>query len=78
MDIYKAQETTPDTPIPNLYIVATDPLPDIPYQESEQFFADQACEIAARLHASLPGGTLHALLIEMLQRRTNLLRVGER
>jgi hypothetical protein len=76
--IYKAQPTG-DQVIPNLDLHAVTSAPDIPGSEFEKlyrdFYAAEGKIIADALCASLPGGTLDALLVEMLDRKRSLLRV---
>lgn len=66
--IYKAQGQH----VPDMILSAMTPCPDGPplstpdtIVERQGFFRDQAREVAAALRASLPGGTLDALLVEL-------------
>jgi hypothetical protein len=79
--IYKAQPIG-DQVIPDLDIRATDTLPEQPFFPSSTWekhwrdiYAAQAGAIADALYASLPGGTLDALLVEMLDRKRSILKV---
>ncbi|QOX80884.1 hypothetical protein FY034_17840 (plasmid) [Trichlorobacter lovleyi] len=64
-----------------LRLVATEPFPEIAVSgeaglaAARGLHADQGKTIVDALYASLPGGTLDAVLCEMLQRRASLLRV---
>lgn len=69
--------------VPALKLEATEPVPSmLPNLESatwtdafRTFYAEQAKVIADALFASLPGGTVDALLVEFLDRKRSLLRV---
>lgn len=68
-----------DEPIPRVSIVVdlAQPKHDLTSyaDEAGKLFRADAKKIADALDAALPGGTLAALLVEMLQRKTDLLRV---
>lgn len=73
--VYKAQQTTEVT-IPNMSITATEELPhDTGLAAPRIRFYEQAKLISDALYDSLPGGTLDALLVELLDRKRSLLRV---
>ena len=61
--VYKAQQTLTDKPVNDLHLVAVKPIPEV----------DDLAE-AALAHASLPGGTVDAVLRLLLESRA-LLRV---
>lgn len=48
-------------------------LPDLAAWDA--YLDEQATKIEEALHAALPGGTYHHLLVKMLERKTCLLRV---
>ncbi len=81
--LYKAHPATslPEDAVPDLTIVATETVPALPdildeyAREYEELYSAQACEIADRLQASLPGGTWDRLLAEMMKRQASLYRV---
>ena len=69
MEIFKAQ-TTGGEVIPDLTLSITEVFPHCEsLEENAAAHQSAAKELADKLEASLPGGTLHALLIEMLQRK---------
>ena len=75
--VYKAMPLFPEG-IPDLELKATEYIPagSIGDEGSQKvWFSDQAKSIADALYASLPGGTLDALLVELLDRKRSLLRV---
>ena len=76
--IYKAQPIG-DQIIDDLDLRATEAVPNIPGNEFAKqyrdFYAVEGKIIVDALYASLPGGTLDALLVELLDRRRSLLRV---
>jgi hypothetical protein len=73
--VFKAQQTTEET-IPDMTITATEELPQHTGLAAPTIrFYEQARLIADALYDSLPGGTLDALLVEMLDRKRTLLRV---
>lgn len=82
MIIYKAQGSI-GHPIPDLEITATEQLPAQPMTQyykadlvaAHRLFEEQARELVDRLFASLPGGTIDAVLVEMLNRKASVLRV---
>ncbi len=68
--------------VPPLNITGSDPLTKFDFngesweQQAQARFDEQSKIIADALFASLPGGTLHALLVEFLRRKTSLLVVN--
>ncbi len=52
-------------------------LPPMPasFAAWDAYLDEQATKIEEALHAALPGGTYHHLLVKMLERKTCLLRV---
>ena len=62
--------------VPDLQISATAEVSDsVSLETARAFYAGQARELADALFASLPGGTIDALLVEMLDRKRSLFRV---
>ena len=51
------------------------PIDDIKTTVDREFYAEEGKRLADVLFESLPGGTLDALLCEMMQRRASLLKV---
>jgi hypothetical protein len=76
MIIYKAQGIGNQF-IPDINVCAKQPVPENlgDLQDHAVFYQKQAKYIADQFCASLPGGTQHALLIELLKRKECLLRV---
>lgn len=78
--LYKAHASRSED-IPDLRIVATRMVPDGlyqgkgAYQEARDFYATQGQTLCDLLRASLPGGTVDALLVALLNARRSLLRV---
>lgn len=77
--IYKAHGLGGDQ-VPNLRLVANEEVPEL--SASPTFLADatalyreQGRAIAVALRASLPGGTIDALLVELLTAKASVLRV---
>lgn len=63
--------------VPALQIQATKPIPSMESpDEARELHATQAARIAAALFESLPGGTVDALLVEMMRRKASLLSVA--
>ena len=69
--VYKAHGEA----VPDLEIIALDPIPtdDLSMEAAQAIYAEQGRVIATDLWASLPGGTLDWLLVEMMQRRASML-----
>lgn len=74
--IYKAQGLGNKMVLP-LTIVAEQEIPDTDttLEEARQVYTDQAKKMADVLYRHLPGGTMDALLVEMLTRKASLFRV---
>ena len=75
---YKARQTV--TPIPDLEIKAEEEFPDditeLPTLKSlEVKHAEEGVKIANALIDTLPGGTIDALLIELLEKKKTILSV---
>lgn len=69
MHIYKSQPTG-DQVVPDLVLNVTEAFPRAgTLEEGEAKHRRAAKELADLLDASLPGGTLHCLLVEMLNRK---------
>lgn len=64
--VHKAQGFGSD--VPALHVIAEDPVPDC---DPTELFREDARSLADALGASLPGGTLDALLRELLLRRAS-------
>lgn len=79
--IYKAQPIGSES-VPDLHLNATEPCPDGgSLQAANDLYRTAAREIVAALNASLPSGTMHCLLVELLAQRAKDLgvrRVRER
>ena len=81
--IYKAYPTDPTRLTPDLHIEATEPAANelLRYagegwmEECRKHYEEQASEILSRLLLSLPGGTIDALLVALLDHHRSLLRV---
>jgi hypothetical protein len=82
--LYKAQ-AIPGQTIPDLSLSATEEATRVaidavcPYSEFDArrraFYDEQAGHIADALYASIPGGTIDALLVRLLDRRRSVLIV---
>lgn len=72
----KADPTGPQT-IPDTTIVIAQPLAhgDATLNEHRVFYDEQAKVIVDALAGALPGGTMHAILVRLLQRQAYLYRV---
>jgi len=74
--VYKAQETLSDKPVADLHLVATTPFPTFAEPAEHQAAIDGDAQfIVSALLASLPGGTVDAVLRGLLLHRASLLRV---
>jgi hypothetical protein len=73
--VYKAQPIW-DEPVQDLNLVATKPFPDLDgLTEARDAHDTDARFIVSALLASLPGGTVDAVLRLLLEHRASLLRV---
>lgn len=75
---YKAQRTAEE--VPDVRIVAVREIPDIcgevdPLATARSLYEEEGKRLAYALRRSLPGGTIDALLRELLLQRASLLRV---
>jgi hypothetical protein len=79
-NIFKAQRTVLyGDPVSSHAINIEQPMPDFDsMDEARAVYAKEGKEIADALFSSLPGGTLDALLIEMLDRKRSLLVVSQK
>lgn len=76
ISIYKAQPTHGDDEIPSVTIEIAVTLPEGHAEAAAgASFRAEAVKIADALQGSLPGGTLAALLVELLERETNIRKV---
>lgn len=74
--IYKAHRTISSEPIPDLRLAALEQMPEaLDLAEARATYRDQARVIVAALRRSLPGGTIDAVLVELLEMKISLLRV---
>jgi hypothetical protein len=75
--IYKAQRLVRDAePVADLNLVATKEFPDLATPEEAKWAHDtDARLVVSALLASLPGGTIDAVLRLLLEHRASLLRV---
>lgn len=79
VDIYHAQPSY-SPPVTPVVIRIEQEIPDFGSAEgyaerAQATYADQGRLLADALYGSLPGGTLDALLAELLERRASMLRV---
>lgn len=82
IDIFCAQPTGGQV-IPTVNIRIAEPIPEIPVDESStiylrkhrDMYTCQAKMLSRALCHSLPGGTLDALLVDLLDRKRSLFRV---
>ena len=74
ISVYKAQSTD-EQPVPAGIVHIHLQLDGI--ELHSKFYEEQAAKIMTVLKGSLPGGTLHALTILMLENKVNLLRVKD-
>lgn len=59
-------------------VIGNPPVPEFTtLDEAEELYKDDAARIAYALTKSLPGGTLHQLVIQLLEHKTNLLRIPD-
>jgi hypothetical protein len=72
VSLFKAQDTVRDQPVPSLEIVAYHAIPDSPTLEAaaEAFQAD-AKQVVTAMLASLPGGTVDQILVELLRAKAS-------
>lgn len=78
INIYKAQRVVKEKPIEDVFISIKKELPALDGKRarlSNHIFKKEAWMIADALYASLPGGTIDALLIEMLDRKKSNLQI---
>ncbi len=74
--VFKAQPVTREQPVADLNLTATKPFPEIADRdEAAQTHETDATFIVSALLASLPGGTVDAVLRQLLTHRASLLRV---
>ena len=75
--VSKAQSLSPKCDdIPEMVIIAEKVFPEYTNMAEARFWHGQdAKKIADALFASLPGGTIDALIVEMLDRKRSVLRV---
>ena len=72
-NIFKAQPTIENEPILSHVISITDTMPEVvSLDDARAVYAKEGTAIADALFSCLPGGTLDALLIEMLDRKRSL------
>ncbi len=72
--LYKAQAVVSSEPIPDLHLSAVEPIPDGgTLDDARDAYQAQAHTIATALRRSLPGGTIDALLVELLDLKRSLL-----
>ena len=75
--LYKAQPTG-GCDVPDVEITIAEPIPAfVTLEQSPVLYRAQAKMLNTLLRTSLPGGTYHALLVEMLESKASLLRVPE-
>lgn len=76
VSVFKAQQTVSDEPVPTLELVAYESAPSFEtLEEAAATYEKDAKTIANVLFASLPGGTIDRLLVEMLTRKASHFRV---
>lgn len=72
--IRKAQPVSENEPIESMAMVFESSVAEFPsLDEARHAYEDDAQDIADALQRVLPGGTFHALLIEMLKRKHSML-----
>lgn len=72
VSVFKAQDTVRDQPVPSLEIVAYHAIPNSPSLEAaSEIFQDDAKRVMAAMLASLPGGTLDQILVELLRAKAS-------
>ena len=79
--IYKAEECG-GCPVPDLHLSITEHVPAFPAgtrweDAANGFYRAQGRELVAALKRTLPGGTMHALLVALLEDKASLLRVRD-
>lgn len=73
--IYKAQPTHKGQSVPDLHITAAESFPETENLSRSRILYDvDAKELVDALFNTLPGGTLDAILVHMLDRKRSLLR----
>lgn len=76
--IHKAQPVIQSEPVQDTWIIIQKELPDAPSLEvAQETYTAQGLKLDRALYESLPGGTYHALLVAMLERKHSLLVVSE-
>lgn len=74
--VFKASPVDPTKPTEDLHIVAEHEFPETQTLERSRVLHDEAGHaIVNAMLATLPGGTVHAVLRELLERHASLLRV---
>jgi hypothetical protein len=74
VNIYAAQHIRDDDPPRDVTIVIHHPMPErYNIQDARAFFASEAAALANALWNSLPGGTVDALLVALLDRQRSVL-----
>lgn len=77
--VYKSQGMGPENPTEDLIIHINPEIPELTQwseKRSEERFMYQACLLGDALLNALPGGTLHQLLVYLLNNKTCLLNVS--
>jgi hypothetical protein len=71
--ICKASPITQNKPIEDITIEISDELPDLEFtKDMERLYKNEAIDLFSALKKSLPQGTLHQLIILMLENHLNL------
>lgn len=78
IQVSKAERIVKDEVVPGVNILINKDMPDLnhmTFPEMEKFYEREAESIYSALKGSLPGGTMHQLLIKFLQNYLNVLKV---
>lgn len=77
LSIFKAQPTG-SVPVPSVTVKIITEIPNCDSLEhAREVYATDARDLAKALTTSLPGGTVHALLVALLEHKVSLLRIPE-
>lgn len=76
LDLCKQEPLHRSEPIPDLLIHVHVALPTADGSQAELAYARDAARLAGALWDALPGGTIDRLIVELMDRRASLFRVG--
>ena len=78
INVYKAQATIKDRPVPPVTIEVHQEIPESPsLEKAREIYQNDANTIADGLCRTLPGGTLHHLVAELLRRAASAWRIPD-